>query len=267
MLHLHIVKKLKMLLKKLFYPSILLLLIFNVGCASKKNFVYFQDQKTIQTKSKFELKLAKGDLLNIQVFGCDEESLKIFNIPSSSSQTSNRGYFIGAAVPQGYLVNNEGEIDFPVIGKIKLEGVTLDNAVEILKSKLSIYLKEPKVNIQIQNFKITVLGDVKNPGTIQVPNEKITLIEAIGIAGDLNITALRKNIIVLRDEGASKKEYRVDLTNKDFIDSPIYYLHQNDVVYVEANQTKINSSNVSGSSSIIVAIASLVITTVNILIR
>jgi len=155
MLHLHIVKKLKMLLKKLFYPSILLLLIFNVGCASKKNFVYFQDQKSIQTKSKFELKLAKGDLLNIQVFGCDEESIKIFNIPSATSQSSNRGYFIGAAVPQGYLVNNEGEIDFPVIGKIKLEGISLDNAVEIIKTKLSVYLKEPKVNIQIQNFKVT----------------------------------------------------------------------------------------------------------------
>lgn len=265
MLHLHIVKKLKMLSKKLFYPTILLLLIFNVGCASKKNFVYFQDQKTIQTKSKFELKLNQGDLLNIQVFGCDEESLKIFNIPSTTSQSSNRGYFIGAAVPQGYLVNNEGEIDFPVIGKIKLEGISLDNAVEIIKTKLSVYLKEPKVNIQIQNFKVSVLGDVKNPGTIQVPNEKITLLEAIGIAGDLNITAIRKNIVVLRDEGSTKKEYRIDLTNKDFIDSPIYYLHQNDVIYVEANQAKINSSNVSGSSSIIVAIASLIITTVNIL--
>lgn len=256
-----------MLLNKLLYPTVLLFLVLNFGCASKKNFIYFQDQKTTQSKSKFELKLAKGDLLNIQVFGCDEESIKIFNIPSSTSQSSNRGYYVGATVPQGYLVNNEGEIDFPVIGKIKLEGITLDNAVEIIKSKLSFYLKEPKVNIQIQNFKITVLGDVKNPGTIQVPNEKITLLEAIGIAGDLNITALRKNIIVLRDEGSSKKQYRVDLTNKEFIDSQVYYLQQNDVIYVEANQAKINSSNVSGSSSIIVAIASLIITTVNIIIK
>ena len=256
-----------MLQNKLLHTIVLLFLVLNFGCASKKNFIYFQDQKTTQSKSKFELKLAKGDLLNIQVFGCDEESIKIFNIPSSTSQSSNRGYYVGATVPQGYLVNNEGEIDFPVIGKIKLEGITLDNAVDIIKSRLSLYLKEPKVNIQIQNFKITVLGDVKNPGTIQVPNEKITLLEAIGIAGDLNITALRKNIIVLRDEGSSKKQYRVDLTNKEFIDSQVYYLQQNDVIYVEANQAKINSSNVSGSSSIIVAIASLIITTVNILIK
>jgi polysaccharide export outer membrane protein len=250
-----------------FYFTSLALLIFNSGCASKRNFVYFQDQKLIQPKSKFDLKLSQGDLLNIQVYGCDEESIKIFNIPSSSLPSSNRGYFVGATVPQGYLINSNGEIDFPVIGIIKLEGFTLDNAVEIIKSKLSIYLKDPKVSIQIQNFKVTVLGDVKNPGTIQVPNEKITLLEAIGIAGDLNISALRKNIIVLRDEGLSKKEFRVDITNKDFIDSPVYYLHQNDVVYVEANQTKINSSKVSGSSSIIVAISSLIITTINILTR
>lgn len=256
-----------MLLNKLLYPTVLILLILNFGCASKKNFLYFQDSNTSQTQSKFELKLSQGDLLSIQVFGCDEESIKIFNIPSSTSQSSNRGYFVGATVPQGYLINKEGEIDFPVIGKIKLEGITLDNAIEIIKSKLSHYLKEPKVNIQIQNFKITVLGDVKNPGTIQVPNEKITLLEAIGIAGDLNITALRKNIIVLRDEGSIKKQYRVDITNKEFMNSQVYYLQQNDVIYVESNQAKINSSNVSGSSSIIVAIASLIITTVNILIR
>lgn len=256
-----------MLFNKLIYPSLLILFILNYGCASRKNFVYFQDQKIIQSKTKFEIKLNKGDLLNIQVFGCDEESLKIFNIPSTTTQTSNRGYFVGASVPQGYLINNEGEIDFPVIGKIKLEGETIENAIETIKTKLNLYLKEPKVMIQIQNFKVTVLGDVKNPGTIQVPNEKITLLEALGIAGDLNITAKRKNIIVLRDEGNTKKEYRVDLTNREFMGSPVYYLQQNDVVYIEANQAKINSSNVSGSSSIIVAIASLIITTVNILIK
>jgi polysaccharide export outer membrane protein len=256
-----------MLLKKVFYLAVLLLLILNFGCASKKNFVYFQDKNISQKQAKFELKLSQGDILSIQVFGCDEESIKIFNIPSSTSQSSNRGYYVGASVPQGYLINKEGDIDFPVVGKIRLEGITLDNAIEIIKSKLSLYLKEPKINIQIQNFKVTVLGDVKNAGTIQVPNEKITLLEAIGIAGDLNITALRKNIIVLRDEGSTRKEYRVDLTNKEFIDSPVYYLQQNDVIYVEANQAKINSSNVSGSSSIIVAIASLIITTVNILIK
>jgi polysaccharide export outer membrane protein len=253
--------------RKLFYSICTILIITISSCASKKNFVYFQDHNINQLQTKFELKLSQGDLLNIQVFGCDEESIKIFNIPIPTTQTGNRGYFVGASVPQGYLIDNKGQIDFPVIGKIKLEGITLENAIEIIKSKLNVYLKEPKVNIQIQNFKVTILGDVKNPGTIQVPNERITLLEAIGIAGDLNITALRKNIIVLRDEGTIKKEYRIDLTNKEFINSPVYYLKQNDVIYIEANQVKINSSKVSGSSSIIVAIASLIITTINILIK
>lgn len=240
------------------------LLIFT-NCASRKQFVYFQDNTEKKNNTDYSIKLKEGDILNIKVFGCDEESIKIFNIPSTGSQNANRNYFSGGTPSNGYLINKIGEIDFPLIGKIKLTELSIEEATDLIKLKLNTYLKDPKVSIQIQNFKITILGDVKNPGTIEVPNEKITLIEAIGIAGDLNITAKRKNILLLRDENGIKKQYRIDLTNSNFINSPVYYLTQNDVIYIEANQAKINSSNVTGSSSILVAIASLVITTVNIL--
>jgi polysaccharide export outer membrane protein len=251
------------ILYNLFFVFTSLLLFTN--CASRKNFVYFQDNTDKKINAEYPLKLKKGDILNIKVFGCDEESIKIFNIPTTNNQNANRNYFSGGTPSNGYLINKIGEIDFPLIGKIKLSELSIEEATDLIKFKLNTYLKDPKVSIQIQNFKITILGDVKNPGTIEVPNEKITLIEAIGIAGDLNITAKRKNILLLRDENGIKKQYRIDLTNSNFINSPIYCLEQNDIIYVEANQAKINSSNVSGSSSILVAIASLVITTVNIL--
>ena len=240
------------------------ILLFS-NCASRKQFVYFQDNSDTKISSEYYLKLKQGDILNIKVFGCDEESIEIFNIPITNNQNASRNYFSGGSSSNGYLIDKVGEIDFPLIGKIKLTELSVEEASDLIKLKLNTYLKDPKVSIQIQNFKITILGDVKNPGTIEVPNEKITLIEAIGIVGDLNITAKRKNILLLRDENGIKKQYRIDLTNNNFINSPVYYLTQNDVIYIEANQAKINSSNVTGSSSILVAIASLVITTVNIL--
>ena len=251
------------ILYNLFFVFTSLLLFTN--CASRKQFVYFQDNIDKKINAENSLKLKDGDILYIKVFGCDEESIKIFNIPSTINQNINRTYYSGGSPSNGYLINKFGEIDFPLIGKIKVSEFSIEEATDFIKLKLNAYLKDPKVSIQIQNFKITILGDVRNPGTIEVPNEKITLIEAIGIAGDLNITAKRKNILLLRDENGIKKQYRIDLTNSNFINSPIYCLEQNDIIYVEANQAKINSSNVSGSSSILVAIASLVITTVNIL--
>jgi polysaccharide export outer membrane protein len=246
---------------------LIIVLLILQSCTSRKNFTYFQDRGDIKFKQNINLKLKINDLISINVFGCDEESMKIFNIPQSTNSSSSRGYFSGSSVNQVYIINNEGEIDFPVIGSFKIEGLTIEEATNLIKSKLNLYIKDPKVNIQIQNFKITILGDVKNPGTIHVPNERITILEALGIVGDLNITALRKNIILLREEKGLKKEYIVDLTNKNFINSPIYYLQQNDIIYIEANKAKINSSQVTGSSTIIIAIASLIITTVNILLK
>jgi polysaccharide export outer membrane protein len=249
------------------YFFVLMTFFLLSNCASRKEFVYFQDNKDTKIDKDHTLKLKEGDILNIKVFGCDEESIKIFNIPMTINQNANRSYFSGGATSNGYLINKSGEIDFPLIGKIKITDLSIEDATEFIKIKLNTYLKDPKVSIQILNFKITVLGDVRNPGTIEVPNEKLTLIEALGIAGDLNLTAIRKNILLLRDEEGIKKQYRIDLTKKEFINSPAYYLVQNDVIYVEANKAKINSSNVTGTSSIIVAIASLVITTVNIILK
>lgn len=231
-------------------------------CTSRKKVVYFHGgiNATSDLNKNYTPVLHTDDLLSITVMALDPESVKPFNLPIQLN-AANQGYSIGAPSPPGYLIDADGQIDFPIIGKLKLAGLTRTQAIELLKEKLSNYIKDPTLNIRILNYKITVLGEVRNPGTFTIPNERVTLLEAIGIAGDLNITALRKNVLVIRDVDGKKTETRIDLTNSDLFSSPVYYLHQNDVVYVEPNRAKINSSVVNASNvGIVISIASLLTT-------
>jgi hypothetical protein len=169
-------------------------------------------------------------------------------------------------IPRGYLVDKNGEIDFPVLGKIKVEGISRNDLAELLKEKLSVYLKNPIVTIQFQNFKVTILGEVKNPGSYKVASERVSILDALGMAGDLGINGKRKNVLVMREQGDEKIFTRVDLTSSEFIDSPFFYLQQNDVVYVEPNKGRIAGGSVSAflpyilsSMSTIVALITLIV--------
>jgi polysaccharide export outer membrane protein len=160
------------------------------------------------------------------------------------------------------LVTSEGNIEFPVIGTIHLAGLTRTQAIDLLKEKLALYIVNPTISLRILNFRITVLGEVRTPGTFTIPNERITLLEALGVAGDLLITGERQNILVIRDEDGKRKEYRLDLTQESLFSSPVYYLQQNDVVYVEPNRAKRNSSVINASNTgIVISSLSLVLTT------
>jgi polysaccharide export outer membrane protein len=150
-----------------------------------------------------------------------------------------------------------------VIGKIKLAGLTRAAAIDTIKKQLNPFLTKHTVLLRILNYKITVLGEVRNPGTFTIPNERITLPEALGIAGDLLITGVRKNVIVIREVEGKKTETIFDLTSKEIFSSPVYYLSQNDVVYVQPNRAKINSSVVNAANiSLIISVVSLFITMV-----
>lgn len=240
-----------------------LLILFLTACNSQKNAVYFQGK--INSKDlnlSYSPTFKPDDLLSITVMGNDEEAVKPFNLTVNlNSQNSVGGYNIGNQSLHGYLITSDGYIDFPVIGKIKLGGLTRSLAIDLLKENLVPYLKNPIVFIRILNYKVTILGEVKNPGTFNIPNERITLLEAIGIAGDLQISAVRKNILVVRDDNGKKTETRVDLTSNDIFSSPVYYLQQNDLVYVEPSRTKINSLAVNPANiSLITSFLSLLIT-------
>ncbi len=154
-----------------------------------------------------------------------------FNLPVhfTSLSKSNNGYYNGIPSSGGYLIDSLGNLSLPIIGEIHLGGLNRMEGSELIIEKLEDYLNNPTVQISILNFKVTVLGDVNAPGTFKIPNERITILEAIGLAGDLNITGNRKNVMVIRNDRGIEKTYRIDLTSHDVFSSSVYYLKQNDI--------------------------------------
>ena len=179
-----------------------------------------------------------------------------------------KGYVEGGMRPEelDYIIDKNGEIDFPVLGTIKLLGLSPGEAKALLTERLKDYLKDPIINIRLKNFTVTVLGAVNRPGTYPVNGEQITVLEALGLAGDLNIKGMRENVMVIRDFNGTKVYTRIDLTKKEVLNSPVYYLTQNDVVYVEPNKSLIASATLDSRSSIALSIASIIITTTVVLI-
>jgi len=233
-----------------------------ISCASREKIVYFQGNSTeFEQASNYTPTFQPDDQLLITVSALDFEATTPFNQVSYYSQSQD------PLRRQTYLIDKNGEIDYPVLGKLKLAGLTRKEAIDMMKSRLKEYIVDPGVNIQIANFKITVLGEVSHPGTYSLENERITILEALGLAGDLTINGVRNNVLVIREVTENKKFYRVDLTSERVMDSPVYYLKQNDVVYVEPNKAQINSSTYSRNTSVIISIASLIITVISVLTR
>ncbi len=258
-------------MKTTIYHGLFLLIIsaFLASCAAKKKMIYFQGDLGNQEANKnYNPVFHTDDVISIIVMGMDAETVKPFNLPAQNITNSlGGGYSQGIQTPIGYLVDVNGNIDFPVIGQIKTAGLTRSAMIDSLKLKLKPYLSNATILIRILNFKVTVLGEVKTPGTFTIPNERVTLPEALGIAGDLLITGKRKNVMVIRDTEGKKTEHRIDLTSKDLFSSPVYYLNQNDVVYVEPNRPKINSSVINQVNAAIIISAASLITAVMTIVR
>jgi polysaccharide export outer membrane protein len=244
-------------------PACLIAILVLCGCNTQKDIVYFQGKPTeVTTHSSYNPTIKSDDLLSILVMAHDEKSTAMFNLPLAIGNNLYGGYAMGAPTAPGYLVNSEGNVEFPVIGTIHLAGLTRTEAINLLKEKLASYIVNPTISLRILNFRITVLGEVKTPGTFTIPNERVTILEALGIAGDLLITGERHNVLVIRDEDGKRKEYRIDLTQESIFSSPVFYLQQNDVVYVEPNRAKRNSSVLNASNTgVVISSLSLVLTT------
>ena len=241
------------------------------SCASRKDVVYFQGVDTvamdsINKNSNYSPILKPDDQLSIIVSSIDGEAALPFNLPAVTMSITGLNA-AGAPQLQPYLIAQDGTIEFPQLGKLHLAGLTRLEAIEMFKTKLAPFLNDPVVTIQIVNFKVSVLGEVKKPGTFPVKNERITVIEALGLAGDTSLWGLRNNVLVIRETENGKQFERVDLTSPEMFTSPVYYLQQNDVVYVEPNKPKINNSATSSTTGIIISITSLAITVISILLR
>ena len=239
---------------------IILITVFS-SCVSKKDIVYFQYDKINQAEvsNSYKTIIKPDDLLQITITALDIEAVRPFNLAAVTYSTSSNSA-IGVAQQQTYLVDTKGEIEFPVLGKIKIGGLTRDETIDLLKSKLSPdYIKDPNVNIRIANYKISVMGDVDRPGSYNIPNERITILDALALAGDVNISGQRNNILIIREEENKKVQYRVDIRSNLLLTSPVYYLQQNDVVYVEPNYARIQSASSNSNTSLVISISSVLV--------
>lgn len=232
------------------------------GCASR-NLVYFSDVNadsvfSLPIGTPFEPRIQSGDLLRITVSSMSAESNLLFNagVINSQGQTDLRQATNLVSLNQGYLVDREGMINFPVIGKIKLSGKTKEEAVVHVTGLVEEHIKDPIVNVFFLNFKVTVIGEVARPGTFTLENDRITLLEALGMAGDMTQFGKRENVLIIRDEGGERKAIRINLNNKDVLNSPYYQLHQNDVIYVEPDKMKAVLASTNQRSMSLLAILS-----------
>jgi polysaccharide export outer membrane protein len=259
-----------MSMKKFVLKSFLFILVLQFSsCVSKKDIIYFQNDEINQMKvsNSYKTIIKPDDLLQITITALDAEAVKPFNLGMVSfAATSNSA--MGMQQQLNYLVDTKGEIDFPVFGRLKIGGLSRDELIALLKSKLEPdYVLNPNINVTITNYKVTVLGDVRMPGSYNIPNERITILEAIGLAGDLNISGQRNNVVVQREEDGKKIQYSVDLLSKELFTSPVYYLQQNDVVYIKPNYARIQSASANSNTNLFISITGLVITMVALLIR
>lgn len=216
----------------------LLLLIYTFAlcsCAERRNLVYFSNLAKLSGDSKLEdqsIKIQQNDLLRINVNSLSQESNLLFAVNSQNATTKSN------EEPTGYRVSKEGNINFPVIGSVKVEGLTLAQAQEALAKELDKYVKKPMVEVQLLNFKVTVIGEVNKPSSFTIPGDHINLLEALGMAGDMTVYGKRDNVLIIREQNGQRIMKRLNLNQQDVLNSPFFILKQNDIVYVEPDKSK-----------------------------
>ena len=253
--------------------TVCLAILLMSGCTSYKNVPYMQDADVVssvqETLPMYDAKIMPKDLLTITVNTSDPEAAAPFNLAVQSAVNVARSTsLIQQPVLQQYLVNNDGTIDFPVLGVLKIGGLTKGEAENLIREKLGDYLKEsPIVTVRMTNYKISVLGEVQRPGVFTISNEKVNIFEALAMAGDLTIWGMRDNVKLIREDvNGQRQVVNLDLTKADIITNPHYYLQQNDILYVTPNKTKAKNSDIGQSTSLWFSGTSILVSVINILV-
>ena len=250
-------------------PFLVLIALLISSCA-KRNLTYFSDIESnsdfsVRITEEAELKIKPLDRINITVNSPSPEANSLYNrgvVPENNESINGMEAIPNTNNQNIYLVNKDGTIEFPILGPIKLAGLTLEEAREELKFLLKAQLKEPSVNIWIVNFRVTVIGEVNNPANFLVGAGKINIFEAIGLAGDLTPYGKRENVLIMRDVEGVRNVYRLNLNNKDVLSSPYYYLEQNDIVYVEPDGQKVKDTKNKSTLITVLSVASSVLVAV-----
>lgn len=261
-------------MKKLLIPFVLMTIVLLLdACSSAKQVAYFQNiDSTSLTASKglYDARIMPKDLLTITVVTSDPSTSKPFNlsIQNTLGTDGRLGSTTGSLLQ--YLVNNDGDIDFPVVGTVHVAGLTKDQCEDLIKSKVKPYLAEsenPVVTVSMSSYRVTVAGEVTSPTVVPVSTEKMSVLEALAQAGDLTIYGRRDNVLLIRENADGQKEaHRLNLNDANIINSPYYYVQQNDYIYVEPNSVKAKNSAIGQSTtlwfsfvSILTSVAALVV--------
>lgn len=238
---------------KLLTISTFIVIIF-LSCKTSEKISYFQDLRfgdcRWEQASPNEVRVRPNDKISIIVNGRDKELDDIFNLPINSRSFGNNGNgaFMGIS---GYTVDENGEIDFPVLGKVKVEGMKRLEIAEYIKQELTSnnLLRDPIVTVEFLNLSFVIIGEVNRPGRFIIDRDKISIIDAISLAGDLTIHGKRSNVLVIRNVNGEERSYQLDLRSAaDLYASPVFYLQQNDIVYVEPTSVKARQSTANGNS-------------------
>ncbi|WGQ09648.1 polysaccharide biosynthesis/export family protein [Pedobacter gandavensis] len=222
-------------MKKRPYILVLCVLFFS-ACVPQRNLVYFSDLSELAkdqiSSAEAELKIQKSDRLSISVNSLSPESNALFIKPTTRTNTEE------SRNVQSYQVDHQGMVTLPLSGNIKLEGLTIEDAQKLITQSLNQYMRSPIVEVQLLNFKVTVIGEVNQPASFTVNSTQLNLLEALGMAGDMTVYGKRENVLVIREINGTRSMVRLNLNKKDVFQSPYFHLKQNDIVYVEPDKSK-----------------------------
>ena len=263
------------IMMKIFLFTLVLLasLVLLGGCSGSKEVAYFQNIDSVSlaaSRGLYDAKIMPKDELTITVNTIDPTASAPFNLSVSNSVGTSGQLASGSGSLQGYLVDNDGNINFPKVGVLHVVGLTKNQCQDLIRSKISSYFnvnENPIVTVRMSSYRVTVIGEVGAPRVVPVTTEKINIMEALASCGDLTIYGKRNNVILIREDANGEKSYhRLNLNDANLLNSPYYYLQQNDMVYVEPNSVKAKNASIGASTTlwlsavgIVTSLASLVI--------
>ena len=259
-------------MKKNSYFVLILLVALVTSCSAPKNVAYLHNSGEVdlsQSQFLYDAKIMPKDVLTITVNTVNPEASAPFNLTVPTTFNNQTRSTYSQAVLQTYLVDNNGIIDFPVLGRVAVGGLTKSQCEQLLHDKIKPYLnasENPVVTVRMSSYSISVLGEVNRPGSYQVSREKINVLEALAQAGDLTIYGVRENVKLIREDAKGKKRiYLINLNDANLLTSPYYYLQQNDIVYVEPNKVKARNSSIGQSTTLWISATSILISMASLL--
>ncbi len=245
-------------MKKILIPFVVLAMIVLMGsCTGSKEVAYFQNIDSLSlaaSKGLYDARIMPKDMLTITVSASDPKAVSHFNLSVSNTLNPTGSLSTGAGTLQGYLVDNDGYINFPIIGRLHVVGKTKSDCEQMIHDKVKPYLaatEDPIVTVRMASYRVTVIGEVGHPTVVPVSTEKMSIIEALAQAGDLSIYGKRGNVLLIREDATGQKQHvRLNLNDANIFNSPYYYLQQNDIIYVEPNRVKAKNSAIGQSTTI-----------------